>query len=135
MPTKRELFIHFAFWFSFFVFVTLFKNYFIFDYWPFWIGGILGIFLPYLDRFLKTEELIFHTIFFQIIFLVLTFWILTSSGSLFGKGLVLSFALHLSVDQLAGLQEEKNLGNLNINQSKTYWMVTTIIVLVFGFLL
>jgi|SRR5688572_10267716 len=176
---KRELFIHLAFWFAFFVFITLIRQYFSFSYWPFWVGGILGIFLPDLDHliyvlFVKPEELtsqrvgylidkkdvkrsvellyetrterrglIFHTIFFQIIFLVLTFWMMSSSGSLFGRGLVLSFALHLSVDQLVDLTELKSFNNwfkdlpftLDLNKSKVYWMVTTVIVLVFGFLM
>lgn len=42
-------------------------------------------------------DLIFHSIYFQIIFLVLTFWIITSSGNLFSRGLVLSFLLSLVI--------------------------------------
>lgn len=176
---RKELFLHFAFWFSFFVFITLIRQYFNLSYWPFWVGGVVGIFLPDIDHliyvyFVKPQELtsqrvgylvekndikrsvellyetrterrglIFHTIFFQVIFLVLTFWMMSSSGSLFGKGMVLSFALHLSVDQLVDLRELGSLGNwfkdlpfqLDLNQSKVYWMITTILVVVFGFFL
>ncbi|MEK7111690.1 MAG: hypothetical protein AAB875_00005, partial [Patescibacteria group bacterium] len=43
----------------------------------------------------ERSKLIFHTATFQLIFIVLTFFVLTSSGSLFGRGLVLAFFLHL----------------------------------------
>lgn len=176
---KRELFIHFSFWFSFFVLIAIFKHYFGLAYWPFWIGGILGIFLPDLDHliyvlFLKPQELtslrfkflvgrkdigrstsllyetrsersslIFHTFFFQIIFLILTFWMLSSSGSLFGRGLVLSFALHLNTDQLMDLSEIKNLDNwknilpikLDLNKARIYLGVSFLLLCIFGLLL
>ncbi len=176
---RRELFLHFAFWLSFFIFITLIHQYFNLGYWLFWVGGLIGIFLPDIDHFIyayfvkpqdltsqrigylidkrniqrsielmyetrsERKGLIFHTILFQMIFLVLTFWMMSSSGSLFGRGLVLSFALHLAVDQLIDLTEIGNLNNwfkdlpfvLDVDKSKTYWMITTIIVLVFGFFL
>src|SRR3989304_408489 len=47
----------------------------------------------------ERTKLIFHTATFQIIFLILTFFVLSSSGSIFGRGLVLAFSLHLLVDQ------------------------------------
>ena len=176
---RRELFLHFSFWFAFFVFITLVRQYFNLGYWPFWLGGILGIFLPDLDHliyvyFIQPQELtsqrvdylvnkkdikrsiellyetrserrglIFHTIFFQIIFLVLTFWMVSSSGSLFGKGLVLSYALHLSVDQAVDLTDMGNFNNwfknlpfsLDLQQSKIYWLVALVLVLFIGFLI
>ncbi len=55
-------------------------------------------------RYEKTK-LIFHTAYFQLIFLVLTFLVITSSGSYFGTGLVLAFSLHLLVDQAVDLTE------------------------------
>lgn len=175
---KRELFIHYSFWFSFFVFVALVKHYFALGDWAFWLGGIFGTLLPDLDHiiyfyFVSPQELtsqrfdflahkkavkrmvellyetrserqglIFHTIFFQIIFLILTFWMLSSSGSLFGRGLVLSFAAHLSIDQVMDLTEMGNLGNwmkylplnLNLEQERIYWLGSTLLLLVFGFL-
>lgn len=91
----------------------------------------------------ERRELIFHSIFFQGVFFVLLFWILTSSGSLLGKGLVISFMLHLSIDQLIDL---KNFGDLNMwfknlpfkldsNQSKIYWVVTTSLIVFMGFVM
>ena|SRR3989344_1811721 len=158
---RREIFLHFAFWFSFFVFITLIKKYFDLSYWPFWIGGIVGTILPDIDHILylylrpqelttqrvgflldkheikrtfdllyetrsERKNLIFHTAFFQIIFLVLTFWMVTSSGSFFGRGLVLAFSLHLLVDQAIDLVDTK---------AKVRWLVMFLLLLAFGFLL
>ena len=148
---KREVLVHFSFWFAFFVFITLIKGWFSLSYWPFWVGGIVGTVLPDIDHFLyvlflqpqeltsrrvsymlgkreiwqairllydtrsERSNLIFHTITFQLIFAVLTFWVMTSSASLFGRGLVLAFSLHLLIDR--------------------YWFPMLLLVLVFGFLL
>jgi hypothetical protein len=174
---RRELFVHLAFWFSFFVLVSLVKHFISLSYWPFWLGGLVGVFMPDLDHliyvfFMSPQELtsqrvgflwnkrefkrliellyetrserrglVFHTIFFQIIFLILTFWIMSSSASLFGKGLTLSFALHLSVDQLADLFGMRSLTNwtksfpisLDLKNSKIYWSVGTALVVLMGF--
>lgn len=59
----------------------------------------------------ERSKLIFHRAYFQVIFLVLTFWVMTSSGSLLGKGLVLAFSLHLLVDQLDEYLRVKNLNS------------------------
>lgn len=88
----------------------------------------------------ERRGLIFHTIFFQAIFFVLTFWMLSSSGSYFGRGLVLSFILHLSVDQLMDLNDDKSLDNwftnlpfkLDYKQSKKYWIISTAVILLIG---
>ncbi len=158
---RRELFIHFSFWFSFFVFITLINKFFSFSYWPLWLGGIIGVILPDIDHliyifFIKPQELtsqrvnflidkhevkrmlillyetigerkglIFHSFFFQIIFIILTFWVVTSSGSLFGKGLVLSFSLHLLIDQMNGLTEMENFDKIS-------WLVILILTLGMG---
>ena len=176
---RRELFIHLSFWFSFFVLLSLVKHFLSLSYWPFWVGGAIGVFLPDLDHliyvyFIKPTDLssqrvnylvnkrqlwrsiqllyetrserrglIFHTIFFQIIFLVLTFWIMSSSASLFGRGLVLSFALHISIDQLVDLVDMKNLGNwlkflpvtLDLTKSKIFWAAGILSVSIMGFLM
>ena len=173
---RRELFIHFAFWFFFFVLISLLRHFLILSYWPFWLGGAIGVFMPDIDHLIyvflvgpqeltsqrvnflwgrreykrliellyetrsERRGLIFHTIFFQAIFLILTFWLTSSSASLFGKGLVLSFALHLSVDQLVDLVEMKNLSNwtkflpinLDLNNSKVYWSIGTLLVFAMG---
>lgn len=177
MPAmRRELFIHFCFWFSFFVLITLLKHYFNLSYWPFWVGGVVGLLLPDIDHLIyiyvikpgdlssqrvnylldkkdifkslevmyetrsERKELVFHTIFFQIIFFVLTFWMMSSSGSYFGKGLVLSFALHLCVDQMMDINELGHFDNwfnylpfkLEFEKSKIYWMAATILTAAIG---
>lgn len=176
---RRELFVHFSFWFSFFVFVAIIKHYLSLPYWGFWLGGIVGTILPDIDHviyfyFVRPVELtsqrfnfllerreigrmfsllyetrsersglIFHTIFFQIIFFILTFWMLSSSGSYFGKGLVLAFGLHLLIDEVIDLSEMGNLNNwfknspvtLDLSQSKIYWFIATLLTLGMGFLM
>ena len=173
---RRELFIHFSFWLSFFVLISLVRQFFNFSYWPFWVGGIVGLFLPDIDHlvyifFLKPQELtsqrinflidrheikrtltliyetrterrdlIFHSVLFQLIFLVLTFWIMTSSGSFFGKGLVLSFSMHLLVDQLIDLNDIKSFDNwtknflikFDLRQAQIYIGALAFIVILFG---
>lgn len=59
---RRELFIHFAFWFAFFVLISIFRNLLSLEYWPFWAGGIAGNFLADTDHliyifFLGPQEL------------------------------------------------------------------------------
>lgn len=107
------------------------QRFFSLSSWPFWIGGIFGVFLPDLDQILyvfvlrpmdfvsqrvssainvkryrealsvlyetkhERGEQMFHNVGFVLIFAVLTFWVVSSSGSLFGKGLVLGAWLHL----------------------------------------
>ncbi len=148
-------------------------------YWPFWVGGIVGNFLPELDHFIyiyflrpheltsqrvsymlgrkeilrslnllagtrsERTKLIFHTAGFQLIFLVLTFLVITSSGSLLGRGLVLAFSLHLLIDQVVDLVETGNLDNwfrelpitLNNELRKGFFILMLLVFLVFAFLL
>lgn len=176
---RRELFIHFSFWLYFFVFISLVKHFLSLSYWPFWVGGILGVILPDIDYLIyvffmnpqdltsqrvnfllrkkeigrtisllyETREerkgLIFHTSLFQIIFLVLTFLIISSSTSIFGIGLVLSFSLHLMVDQLIDLVDTKNLNNwgnilpfeLDLRRSEIYLGATFLLLCVMGFVM
>lgn len=173
---KRELFIHYTFWFSFFILITLVHKYFNLSYWPFWLGGILGTLLPDIDHliyvfFLQPQDLtsqrvssdlqkgdwkkslnllyltrsermglIFHTVTFQLIFLVLTFLMMSSSSSLFGKGLVLAFSLHLLIDQIVDLMEletfdnwQKNLPfEVDLDKAKIYWLVMLIVTIIIG---
>ena len=176
---RRELFLHFSFWISFFIFITLVRGYFNWAYLLFWFGGAVGTLLPDLDHVLyfylikpteltsqrfnflaqkheikrmfillyetrgERRDLIFHSVYFQIIFLVLTFWMMSSSSSLFGRGLVLAFALHLSIDQIIDLTGMGSFSNwtkmfpvLNdIKFAKIYIFCTTLLVCIFGFLL
>lgn len=162
---RREIFLHFSFWFSFFVFIALANKIFDLSYWPFWLGGIIGTILPDVDHLLylylhpseltvqrvnfylnkheikrvftllyetrsERKDLIFHTAFFQVIFMVLTFWVLTSSGSNFGKGLVLAFSLHLLVDQMVDITKTGSFSNwlknlpweVDLVKAKLYWL-------------
>lgn len=48
-------------------------------------------------------HLTFHNALFQVGFLVMVFWVLSSSNSLFGKGLVMAMLLHLLKDELWSL--------------------------------
>jgi len=91
----------------------------------------------------EKRNLIFHSAFFQLVFLVLTFLIITSSGSLFGMGIVLAFSLHLLIDQLIDFMEFGNLNNWTRNllsnfskeQITAYWGIMFIILFIFGFLI
>jgi len=90
----------------------------------------------------ERTSLIFHTALFQIIFYVFAFFVLTSSNSLLGRGIVLSFLLHLLVDQYLDFQQIDSLShwfknlNIEISRDKTvfYWVAAAIILIVFGFL-
>lgn len=91
----------------------------------------------------ERKDLIFHTMFFQLIFLVLTFLVVTSTGSILGRGVVLAFSLHLLVDQAVDLMEIGNLNSwlkylpirLGEDKHKIYWFIVLFVLLFFGFLL
>lgn len=90
----------------------------------------------------ERTKIIFHSANFQVIFLVLSFLVLTSSGSLFGEGLVLAFLLHLIVDQIVDLTSTGNLSNwfvgfpLNVEgKEKLYFGLGIVIFLIFTILL
>ena len=132
---KREVFVHASFFLSFFILFSLLKGWLKFSYWPFWLGGLIGSFLPLLDhlvyvfllypqelssqrvvyffknrnftgalRFLietrgERTNLVFRSNTFLIVISILTVWILSSSGSLIGTGLVLGAVIYLLVDR------------------------------------
>jgi hypothetical protein len=62
------------------------------------------------ESHLEHRQLIFHSVLFQPILLIMTLFVLTSTGSLFGSGLVMSMNLHLLKDEWQCYQKEKNLG-------------------------
>jgi hypothetical protein len=90
----------------------------------------------------RTERtnLILHTVTFQVFFLILSFLVVTSSGSILGKGLVLAFLLHLFVDEIIDLKETGTLANwfrqvpiqLDKMQLNIYLLANFIIILIFG---
>lgn len=163
---KRDLFIHFSFYISLFVLITVFKQVLDFSYWPFFVGGIIGTLLPDIDHIIyiylvkpyeltsrrfshllgekdlrrsvellyetrnERKNLVFHSQFFQALFLVVTFWVMTSSGSLIGKGVALAFSLHLCVDQLVDAYE---LNTFIDKKEKTIWIIGFILTVLIGF--
>lgn len=92
---------------------------------------------------IERVSLIFHTAHFQLIFLVLAFLVVTSSGSPLGRGIVLAFALHLLIDQVVDFMETGNINNwfrqisvdLDAQQKKWYLGFNLAILLVLGFFL
>ena len=88
------------------------------------------------------SDLLFHSAFFQTLFAILAFLIVTTSGSLLAKGLVLAFLLHLLIDQVTDLAEKKNMDrwfegfpiSLDGIQKRWFLVGNIVIVLVFGFL-
>lgn len=59
---RRELFIHFAFWFAAFTLISVFRGYLSLAYWPFWVGGVAGTLIIDVDHliyvfFLNPQEL------------------------------------------------------------------------------
>lgn len=87
-------------------------------------------------------KLVFHTVIFQLIFFALSFMILTSSGSLLGRGIVLAVLLHLVVDQLVDWLNTNLLTNwfrdvpfsFNQSQQKVYLLAASLLTLGFAFL-
>ena len=88
-------------------------------------------------------RLIFHTVYFQLIFLALTLFVITSSGSLFGRGIVLAFSLHLLVDQVMDFMGIGNINNwfrntpfqFSADKQKVYLTTMSVALLILGFLM
>jgi len=74
----------------------------------FWRQGRIRALLEYLaETYPQRIKLPFHNAVFQVGFLVFSFWVLTSSGRLFGKGLVMAANLHLLKDEFHLLAKER----------------------------
>lgn len=81
----------------------------------------------------ERKDLIFHTVLFQIIFAILTFWVVTSSGNLFGRGLVLGYFLSLTIYNLKKfLNKELIFGDTD--QTRIYFAVQVVLLFMFGLL-
>lgn len=166
---KKDILNNFIFLFSYFLLITLFKRYFSFSYWPFWVGGVMGLFLVNIDHLLhvfvfkpyeltsqrvatliknrrikdaltllydtrdERTNLIFHAFNFQLLFLILTFWLMSSSGNLFGRGLVLSFLLNLVIYLLRKLVGGEII-LIDKDKSRLYFAGLVLTLLIFGFL-
>jgi hypothetical protein len=91
----------------------------------------------------ERSKLIFHTAYFQIIFTVLAFFIITSSGSLFGRGLVLAFLLHLLIEQLGDFMDKKDTSSwfreisfeMDYDKTKIYILANVLLLLFLGIFL
>lgn len=90
----------------------------------------------------ERTDLVFHSAYFQLIFLVFAFFVVSSSGSLLGRGVVLAFLLHILVDQVVDLAETKNLDSWfsktlvisDQEQRKWYLIANIVALLVLGFI-
>ncbi len=82
----------------------------------------------------ERKDLIFHTVLFQIIFTVLTFWVVSSSGSLFARGLVLSYYLCLVLFNLKKFVNKELIFG-DVDQTRIYFAAQAILLFVFGLLL
>jgi len=94
----------------------------------------------------ERSKLIFHTAYFNLVFIILTFWVITSSGSFLGRGIVLAFYLHLVIDQLEEVLNIKSLYSWFreipsvtpewLNTRRTYWYlgINIGLLLLFGFI-
>lgn len=104
------------------------------------VGRVIS--LLYETRY-ERKSLIFHTYLFQILFWIVTFLVLASSTSIFARGVILAFCVHLAVDQLTDITEIKNLGNwgklfpteLSYKQSIMYVVASFLLVCIAGFLM
>lgn len=88
-------------------------------------------------RYERTSA-IFHSVFFQIVILVLTIFVVTSSGSLFAIGIVTAFSLHLLVDQVMDIRQVGSIQswfrNINIvidKKKSLYYVVVMSVALAF----
>ncbi len=91
----------------------------------------------------ERSNLILHTVVFQVLFVILSFLVVTSNSSLLGEGLAVAFLLHLFVDEILDLRANMNLLNWFKNipiefdkvQLNTYLVVNFVVILIFGFLM
>lgn len=91
----------------------------------------------------QREKLIVHTAYFQVVFMLLTFYVLSSSGSLFGRGLVYGFSLKLLVGQVLQFLQTKEISkwfsempiSMDQHKTKVYLYANGLVLLVFSLML
>lgn len=82
------------------------------------VGGIVGIFfLDAAEVFFNLKPSPFRTVIFAAGLAIISFFVVTSTGSLLGIGLVLSLYVTLLLGQIAELQARGNL-------SSWFWMIS-----------
>jgi hypothetical protein len=91
----------------------------------------------------QRDKLIIHTAYFQVVFSLLTFFILSSSASFFGRGLVYGFCLKLLVEELYDYFGKKDLSRwftemnikLDAHATKVYLYANGLVLLIFSLML
>jgi hypothetical protein len=91
----------------------------------------------------QREKLIIHTAYFQVVFMILTFYVLSSSGSMFGRGLVYGFSLKLLLGQVLQYLEKKEITNwftempfsMDQHKTKAYLYANGLVLLIFTLML
>ncbi len=81
----------------------------------------------------ERKDLIFHTVQFQIIFSILTFWVVSSSGNLFARGLVLSYYLCFVIFNLKKFVNKELILD-NEDSTRIYFAAMVLALFIFGFL-
>ena len=111
---RKKLLENLAVSFLFFLIVAIFR--FKFPLWLlfFGLGGLLGTFILELEGIMsikfEIKSRVFHTFLFQVIFAVLTLYVLTSTASAIASGISFFAYLHLLKDQAADLSRENLAG-------------------------
>lgn len=88
----------------------------------------------------ERDRMIFHSVLFQLILLIVSFFVLTSTSSLLGKGLVLGLLLHSLADQWAELKKKGQLESWfwqfkvipNAGFQKFYFIILAVLFLAFS---
>jgi len=104
--------------------------------------SVLGAVSQYENDRTIAGDLIFHTALFQAILLVFVFFVVSSTGSLLARGMVLSFSLHLILDQVKEYTETKSFDSWFIKfpfplepfQKKMFVIANAALLVVFGLL-
>lgn len=91
----------------------------------------------------QRDRLIIHTAYFQMVFALLTFFILSSSSSLFARGLVFGFSLKLFVEEVFEFYSTKKISkwfsempiSLDTHKTKVYLYANVLVLLIFVLML
>lgn len=165
-----EVINHLIYFLAYFVFLTIVNSLYSLNYWPLYVGGLIGLFMPNIDHLLhvfvlqpqeltsirvtefiknkqvkeavsllydtrdERKDLMFHTVLYQLIFTILTFWVVSSSGNLFGRGLVLSYYLTLVIFNLKKFVKKEIIFG-DADQTRIYFAGQVILLFVFGLLI
>lgn len=87
-------------------------------------------------------DLVFHTALFQALLMIFVFFVTSSSGSVFARGIVLAFSLHLILNQVLDFQRDKNIDSwfikfpleLDAFQKKIFMFANPVLLVLIGLL-